>query len=47
VILDAANHFAPVGQFALNPNEVAANQPFGIGENGDIYIADGLGGGST
>jgi hypothetical protein len=47
VMLDPANAFDQVGAFTLQSGVTTANEQFAIGANGDIYLGDGLGGGSS
>ena len=44
-VLDPANAFAPVGQFALQAG--LANMAFAIGPDGNFYFGDGNGGGQA
>lgn len=45
-MLNPANDFSFAGEFALNPLVTTANMQFAIGVNGNVYLGDGLGGGS-
>ncbi|CAN5406684.1 hypothetical protein BH09VER1_BH09VER1_09660 [soil metagenome] len=47
VSFDPANDFAQIGTFDLNTSIATANEQFAIGRNGNFYLGDGLGGGST
>lgn len=47
VSFDPANAFAQTGTFDLNTGVTTANIQFAIGVNGNFYLGDGLGGGST
>ena len=46
-MLNPANFFAPVGAFNLQTGVTTANMQFAIGLNGNVYLGDGLGGGSV
>lgn len=46
-ILDPGNAFAYVSEFSLESSVTTVNVGFAIGVNGNIYLADGQGGGST
>ncbi len=46
-MLDPANGFNSVGEFALEEEVTVANIQFAIGSNGNVYLGDGLGGGSA
>lgn len=46
-MLDPKNAFAPVGQFTLQSGVTTANMQFAIGPTGNVYLGDGLGGGSS
>jgi hypothetical protein len=45
-MLDPANASAPAGEFALQPGVTAAHKQFAIGPTGNLFLSDGLGGGS-
>ena len=45
--LDPAAAFAPVGEIALQSGVTTANMQFAIGPTGNLYLGDGLGGGSS
>jgi FkbM family methyltransferase len=45
--LDPAISFAQAGEFALNPGVTTVNEQFPIGPTGNLFLSDGLGGGST
>jgi hypothetical protein len=45
-ILDPSNGFSLSGSFSLSSSTIA-NEQFAIGLNGNLYLGDGLGGGST
>lgn len=47
VSFDPTDDFAQIGTFDLNTNVTTANVQFAIGVNGNFYLGDGLGGGST
>lgn len=47
VSFDPANAFAQIGEFTLQTGVTTANVQFAIGVNGNFYLGDGLGGGST
>ena len=46
-MLDPENDYAFVSEFALNPDVTTDNMQFAISLNGNIYLGDGLGGGTT
>ena len=45
-MLDPANAFSYVSEFALETSVTTANMQFAIGPTGNLYLGDGLGGGS-
>ena len=47
VSFDPANALAQIGEFTLQTGITTANAQFAIGVNGNFYLGDGLGGGST
>lgn len=47
VSFDPTDDFAQIGTFDLNTGGTTANVQFAIGVNGNFYLGDGLGGGST
>jgi len=47
VSFDPTDNFDPIGEFDLQTGITTANVQFAIGVNGNFYLGDGLGGGST